>query len=67
MDYFLKEYNKLVGHKIVEIIPDYSESPECYYGLLLDNGDVAWILCDPEGNGPGFLDIRNTTNGKNNE
>lgn len=28
------------------------------YGLHFDDDSVAWILCDPEGNGPGFLDIQ---------
>ena len=29
-----------------------------YLLLPLDSGETIWILCDPEGNGPGFLDIQ---------
>ena len=30
---------------------------EALYGMEFTDGTIAWILCDPEGNGPGHLDI----------
>jgi hypothetical protein len=28
------------------------------WGLKFDDGTMAFILCDPEGNGPGHLEIQ---------
>jgi len=47
----------LVGQKIDGIV--YDESGEFpVVGLRLASGAVVWILCDPEGNGPGHLEIQ---------
>ncbi len=27
------------------------------FGFVLDNGDVVWVDCDAEGNGPGWLTV----------
>lgn len=44
---------KLVGKKITNICTDGDGT----YGFVLNDGTVAWVLCDEEGNGPGYLDI----------
>jgi hypothetical protein len=33
-------------------------SGQVFYGLEFTDGSIAWIDCDPEGNGPGFLKIQ---------
>ena len=48
-------YRQLLGRKIVQIVES-SEHPPTP-GFLLDDGKTVWIQCDPEGNGPGFLQI----------
>lgn len=55
--FMAKHYGQLVGRKIVEVTVDRSCFSDPLYGLELDDGSSAYILCDPEGNGPGFLDI----------
>lgn len=57
-DYFRDEYKKLVGLKVTGVVKDSSDEFEELYGLKMSNGTIVWILCDPEGNGPGFLDIQ---------
>lgn len=58
LDAFEKEYGKLVGKKVVGTCKTPPEDgQEEQYGLLFDDGTVAWVLQDPEGNGPGFLEI----------
>ena len=56
----IKHLSRLVGRRVTGIALD-SESEadfgEPCYGLRFANGLVAWIMRDPEGNGPGFLDI----------
>ena len=47
---------QLVGQRIVNVVTDLLDGQNLY-GLVLSNGSVAWILCDPEGNGPGHLQI----------
>ena len=64
MDAFVKEYTKLVGKKIVKIAKDSDDDIGAVYGLVFDDGSVAWILCDPEGNGPGFLELQAAKKGK---
>jgi hypothetical protein len=49
-----KHYKRLLGRTIVQIAEDDEDDTA---GFILDNGDVVWVMCDPEGNGPGFLDI----------
>lgn len=43
----------LVGKRVERIITD----GHGLYGLGFADGTLAWILCDPEGNGPGFLSV----------
>ena len=60
-----KELQKLVGYTVSQIALDYDgdeDSLDKFYGLVLvKKGDpqklIAWIQQDPEGNGPGFLQI----------
>jgi hypothetical protein len=52
--YLLKHLKPLLGRKIVDLIED---SDDGVYGFQLDNGTLVWVLCDPEGNGPGHLEI----------
>jgi len=48
----------LITGQVRQILRD--EEDEVFYGLKIVKGNQifhAWILRDPEGNGPGFLDI----------
>lgn len=54
-------FSKLVGRKIVnvQLLQDiYSGTAEPITVLVFDDDSSATILCDPEGNGPGFIDIQ---------
>ena len=53
--YYEKEYGQLIGKKVVGLAADAADAT--FMGLRFDDGTVAWIQCDPEGNGPGFLQI----------
>ena len=54
----ITHYGKLTGKLVKTIVTDGgSEGQECF-GLKFTDGTIAWIMCDPEGNGPGFLDIQ---------
>ena len=53
-DYMLKHLEQLVGQTITGLLQDKDE-PEIV-GFQTKSFDV-WVLCDPEGNGPGFLEI----------
>ena len=60
MNYMEKHLGQLVGRTVTGLVadPEFEEDfGEPAYGLKFDNGSIAWILRDPEGNGPGFLDI----------
>lgn len=55
-------FSKLIGRKIVnvQLLQDVcSGSAEPMTVLVFDDDSSASILCDPEGNGPGFIDIHN--------
>lgn len=57
-DPFVKEYSKLIGKTVKNILIDHSDPTiGQVYGIEFTDGTMAWILCDPEGNGPGFLEI----------
>ena len=49
---------KLIGKKITGAILDHDGE---MWGFRVENknGDslLVWVLCDPEGNGPGFLEV----------
>ncbi len=52
--------HQLVGKTVESVIytpPDAKTYTPGIYGLNFTDGSVAWILQDPEGNGPGHLDI----------
>lgn len=57
-DPFVRHLNQLRGKTVKEVIVDPSDlgiGP--IYGLSFTDGTDAWIMCDPEGNGPGHLEI----------
>lgn len=57
-DYIAEHLHQLVGKKVTDVAKDKDGSDyDTTYGLMFDDGTVAWILQDPEGNGPGHLDI----------
>lgn len=49
----LKALRPLVGKRIRGLIKD----REGFFGLEMEDRTQVWILCDPEGNGPGFAEI----------
>ena len=49
----LKAMRPLVGKRIKGLIKDESG----HFGFELEDKTLVWILCDPEGNGPGFAEI----------
>lgn len=53
-----KHLGQLIGRKVTGLVIDPSHDMGSICGLQLDNGLVAFILCDPEGNGPGYLEIQ---------
>lgn len=63
-DPYLKEYLKLRGKILVDVVKDEAGAAgEPLYGLVFKSGikdrkpSVAWIYRDEEGNGAGFLNI----------
>jgi len=62
---YSNEYQQLVGYTVERIIVD--DDPDTLedlgnpcIGILFSNGKktkCAWVMCDPEGNGIGFLNI----------
>ena len=52
---YFKHYSKLIGKQIKRVVHD--DADQVAFGLEFTDGTIAWIMCDPEGNGPGFLDI----------
>jgi len=52
-------YEDLVGYTVSSVAKDTSDSMPVYGLILTKNkqSKVAWVLRDPEGNGPGFLEI----------
>lgn len=65
-DYEDKELSKLVGCEVTHLVETPEGEDEHFYGLRFFNPKtkkvyIAWIQCDPEGNGPGFLNIDDET------
>ena len=66
-DSFIKRESKrladaMVGKTVRHILVD--DSPESIrnfgapvFGFAMNDGTRIWVLCDPEGNGPGFLSV----------
>ena len=48
---------QLVGLTVTGLIKDPSDEFALVWGLRFDDGTLAFIQCDPEGNGPGHLHI----------
>jgi hypothetical protein len=68
-DYHLQHLGRLKGGTICGILVDPASAAEfgqAVYGIRVEVPTLSgqrrtmycWILCDPEGNGPGFLDIQ---------
>lgn len=55
-----KHYKYLVGKQITGLVESQDDGTGTgdTIGFELEDGSVVWILCDPEGNGPGFLEIQ---------
>jgi hypothetical protein len=52
----VRYYSTLVGKTVKAIVMNRCLG-QTTYGLEFTDGTIAWVDCDPEGNGPGFLDI----------
>jgi hypothetical protein len=53
-----KKFEKAaLGRKIVKIVGVDAGMDENCVGLALDNGSTLIVLCDPEGNGPGYVEL----------
>jgi hypothetical protein len=58
-DKVMREHlGQLVGRKVTGLVKDPSPGVGPIWGLKFDDGTMAFILCDPEGNGPGHLEIQ---------
>ena len=61
-DPFFEQYRKLIGRRVVGVVKSPARrTMRELYGLAFDDRTVAWVMCDPEGNGPGFLEIKTGT------
>lgn len=56
-EYMEKHLGQLVNRTVIGLVNGDSDSE---WGLQFDDGTVAWIMSDPEGNDPGHLDIDQT-------
>lgn len=55
----VKHYARLLGRTIKEIrFESFEGDGDPLPILILDDGSTAAAYCDPEGNGPGYLDIQ---------
>ena len=50
----LKAMQPLVGKRIRGLVRDDREG---FFGFELEDDTKVWVLCDPEGNGPGFPEV----------
>lgn len=55
--FWAKHYYELIGKTVSHVQIEEMDGAPCAV-LVLTDGTVATVLCDPEGNGPGFLDIQ---------
>ena len=53
----LKHLSQLVGQTVTKIICDPDDDIGTVYGFQTHTGMTVWVLQDPEGNGPGHLEI----------
>ena len=66
-EFNIRHLSQLIGKRVTGVVHDPSGDPSDIYGLAFEDvspkgkvsgkGMVAWILMDPEGNGPGHLEI----------
>ena len=56
--HYERHYLRLVGKTILAVVKDPTHDMGTVFGLQLDSGETVWILCDPEGNGPGHLELQ---------
>lgn len=54
--FYVDHYGKLIGKTVKSIGLDDSDG-DSIFALKFTDGTLAFILCDEEGNGAGFLDI----------
>jgi hypothetical protein len=52
-----KHLGQLIGRRVTGLVCDTQHDLGTIRGLKFDDGTLAFILCDPEGNGPGHLEI----------
>ena len=52
-----KHLGQLVGRKVTGLMKDSSQETDPIWALKFDDGRLAFIMSDPEGNGPGHLVI----------
>ena len=53
----VRYYSTLIGKTVKTVVMNRCLG-QTTYGLEFTDGTIAWVDCDPEGNGPGFLDIQ---------
>lgn len=64
-DVYVEHYGQLIGKKVSKIAKKADGVfHDEFYGLIFNDGTIAWILQDPEGNGPVFLNIEKSETGK---
>ena len=58
-DYYMGHFTPIMNKKVIGIVeyPDSGDNLDKMLGLRFEDGTIAWILSDGEGNGPGWLDI----------
>jgi hypothetical protein len=57
-NYMGRYLGQLVGKTVTSLATDgEQDDSDTTWGLVFSDGTIAWISCDPEGNGPGHLDI----------
>jgi hypothetical protein len=58
IDACLRAAAPLVGKKVKRLVRDGgSQYTDEMMGLEFEDGTTVWVMCDPEGNGPGHLGI----------
>lgn len=56
--YIVKHLTQLIGKRVVCLAHSPSDGfSGDTYGLIFDDDTVAFVMSDPEGNGPGWLSI----------
>lgn len=59
VEYMQEHLAPTVGQRITNVVVDDINDPyEPVLGLKLEDGSTIWCLRDPEGNGPGHLELQ---------